>query len=299
MSSSFRACVFTNLGRDHLDYHGTIENYFAAKLRLFTRDHARQPARARRSRSSAATIRSAARARRGARRQAQLRARSRARRASDQRHATGIDGIRATISALGGRIEIDSPLLGEINLLNILGAAAVSVALGIEKAAVVEGVRRCPGAPGRLERVAGPPGVTMLVDYAHKPDALEAVLERAARDQARPAAVRLRMRRRSRSRQASADGRDRGTARRHRDPDLGQSAHRRSDDDNRRGRGRTGSGGPQPDRSRPNAAGARLSRRARSPRRDRAGAHDRRARRRRRNRGQGSRGLSVASAIAV
>jgi UDP-N-acetylmuramoyl-L-alanyl-D-glutamate--2,6-diaminopimelate ligase len=52
----------------------------------------------------------------------------------------------------------------------------VSVALGIETDVVAEGLRRCPGAPGRLEAVPGPPGVTVLVDYAHKPDALEAVL---------------------------------------------------------------------------------------------------------------------------
>jgi UDP-N-acetylmuramoyl-L-alanyl-D-glutamate--2,6-diaminopimelate ligase len=51
------------------------------------------------------------------------------------------------------------------------------VALGIETDAVAVGVRRCPGAPGRLEAVAGPAGVKVLVDYAHKPDALEAVLE--------------------------------------------------------------------------------------------------------------------------
>jgi UDP-N-acetylmuramoyl-L-alanyl-D-glutamate--2,6-diaminopimelate ligase len=66
--------------------------------------------------------------------------------------------------------------MGEINLRNILGACAVSVAMGIPADAVVEGVRRCPGAPGRLEAVAGPVGVKVLVDYAHKPDALEAVL---------------------------------------------------------------------------------------------------------------------------
>ena len=68
-------------------------------------------------------------------------------------------------------------MIGDINLLNILGASAVSVALGIETDAVADGVRRCPGAPGRLEAVAGPAGVKVLVDYAHKPDALEAVLE--------------------------------------------------------------------------------------------------------------------------
>jgi UDP-N-acetylmuramoyl-L-alanyl-D-glutamate--2,6-diaminopimelate ligase len=91
--------------------------------------------------------------------------------------SASIDGIRATISAAGRTFEIESPLIGDINLLNILGASAVSVALGIETDAVAVGVRRCPGAPGRLEAVAGPAGVKVLVDYAHKPDALEAVLE--------------------------------------------------------------------------------------------------------------------------
>ena len=91
-------------------------------------------------------------------------------------YSAGIDGIRASVAAFDKRIEVRSPLLGEINLLNILGASAVSVALGIETDAVAEGLRRCPGAPGRLEAVPGPPGVKVLVDYAHKPDALEAVL---------------------------------------------------------------------------------------------------------------------------
>ena len=87
-----------------------------------------------------------------------------------------LSGIRATLSVLGKKIEIASPLIGEINLLNILGASALSAALGVDLDAVAEGVRRCPGAPGRLEAVAAKPGVTVLVDYAHKPDALEAVL---------------------------------------------------------------------------------------------------------------------------
>jgi UDP-N-acetylmuramoyl-L-alanyl-D-glutamate--2,6-diaminopimelate ligase len=72
---------------------------------------------------------------------------------------------------------LESPLLGKVNLLNILGAVAVSVALGIDVGAVVEGVRRCPGAPGRLEVVGRPRGAIVMVDYAHKPDALAAVLE--------------------------------------------------------------------------------------------------------------------------
>jgi UDP-N-acetylmuramoyl-L-alanyl-D-glutamate--2,6-diaminopimelate ligase len=57
-----------------------------------------------------------------------------------------------------------------------LGASALSVALGIEFGAVEEGARRCLGAPGRMEAIVTRPGVNVLVDYAHKPDALEAVL---------------------------------------------------------------------------------------------------------------------------
>ncbi|MGH7865874.1 MAG: Mur ligase family protein, partial [Candidatus Binataceae bacterium] len=87
-----------------------------------------------------------------------------------------VSGIRAAISAFGRKFQIASPLIGDFNLLNILGASALSVALGVDVAAVADGVRRCSGAPGRLEAVAVAPDITVLVDYAHKPDALEAVL---------------------------------------------------------------------------------------------------------------------------
>jgi UDP-N-acetylmuramoyl-L-alanyl-D-glutamate--2,6-diaminopimelate ligase len=171
---SFRACVFTNLGRDHLDYHGTIENYFAAKLRLFTKILSR-------GRQDAVAIahggdpygRRVLDAVMGRKLSFGLGAECDVYPASS---AIGVDGIRARVVAPGRRFEIESPLLGEINLLNILGACAVSVALGIGSDAVVEGVRRCPGAPGRLESIVGPAGVKVLVDYAHKPDALDAVL---------------------------------------------------------------------------------------------------------------------------
>ncbi|MFZ0888108.1 MAG: UDP-N-acetylmuramoyl-L-alanyl-D-glutamate--2,6-diaminopimelate ligase [Candidatus Binataceae bacterium] len=173
---NFRACLFTNLGRDHLDYHGTIENYFAAKLRLFTQ----LLPRSRRGEPIAVVRgddpygRRVLAAVRGAKLSFGM---ERGLDVYPVGFETGPDGIRARLSALGREIEISSPLLGEINLLNILGAVSVSAALGIEPEAAVEGVRRCPGAPGRLERVVATPGVTVLVDYAHKPDALEAVLK--------------------------------------------------------------------------------------------------------------------------
>ena len=174
-SLNFRACLFTNLGRDHLDYHGTIENYFTAKLRLFTEILPRS-----RRADTVAIVRGDDPYGRRVLDSITTRKVSFGLDRSLDAHAEGfsadLNGIRATLSVLGKKIEIESPLVGEINLLNILGASALSVALGIETAAVADGVRRCPGAPGRLEAVAGKPGVTVLVDYAHKPDALEAVL---------------------------------------------------------------------------------------------------------------------------
>jgi UDP-N-acetylmuramoyl-L-alanyl-D-glutamate--2,6-diaminopimelate ligase len=173
---SFRACVFTNLGRDHLDYHLTQEKYFAAKLRLFTdllphSSHSDPVAIVHGGDSNGARVLQAVKTRKlsfGMAAPLDV---------HPIRFETGLNGISATIAAPGCRFEISSRLLGKINLLNILGASAVSVALGIESDAVVAGVRRCSGAPGRLEAVAGPAGVQVLVDYAHKPDALSAVLE--------------------------------------------------------------------------------------------------------------------------
>jgi UDP-N-acetylmuramoyl-L-alanyl-D-glutamate--2,6-diaminopimelate ligase len=174
-SLNFRACLFTNLGRDHLDYHSTIENYFAAKLRLFT-----EILPLSRRTDTVAVVngddpygRRVLDAVKGRKLSFGF---DRALDVHPESFTTELSGTRATVSVLGRKIEMESPLVGEINLRNILGASALSAALGIESDAVVDGVRRCPGAPGRLEAVAAKPGVAVLVDYAHKPDALEAVL---------------------------------------------------------------------------------------------------------------------------
>ncbi len=173
---NFRACLFTNLGRDHLDYHNSVDSYFAAKLRLFTELLAvsRNPdpvAIALADDPYGRRILEAAACRKvsfGIESGADV---------HPLRYELGLQGIRATVRTPGATIELQSPLLGKFNLLNILGAVAVSVALGIDEGAVVEGVRRCPGAPGRLEVVARPRGAIVMVDYAHKPDALSAVLQ--------------------------------------------------------------------------------------------------------------------------
>ena len=172
---NFRACIFTNLGRDHLDYHGTMDDYFAAKLRLFTeilpRSRKSNPVAV--ARGDDPFGRRVLEAVKGQKISFGM---DRSLDAYPEKFEANLNGIRATLSVLGKKIEIESPLIGEINLLNILGASALSVALGVESDAVVDGVRRCPGAPGRLEAVPAKAGVTVLVDYAHKPDALQAVL---------------------------------------------------------------------------------------------------------------------------
>jgi UDP-N-acetylmuramoyl-L-alanyl-D-glutamate--2,6-diaminopimelate ligase len=174
---NFRACMFTNLGRDHLDYHATIEDYFAAKLRLFTEILPRS-----KRANTVAVVRGDDPFGRRVLDSVKGSKISFGMDSSLDVHPEKFDadlrGIRATISVLGKKIKIESPLIGEINLLNILGASGLSAALGIDMDAVAVGVRRCPGAPGRLEVVPTKtkPGVTVLVDYAHKPDALEAVL---------------------------------------------------------------------------------------------------------------------------
>ena len=174
-SLNFSACLFTNLGRDHLDYHGTIKNYFAAKLRLFTEILPKSS-----HRDPIAVVNGDDPFGRRVLAAANTRTISfgldHSLDAHPVRIETGIDGIHGTISVLGREIAIDSPMLGEFYLRNILGASAVSVASGIDGSAVAEGVRRCSGAPGRMEVVPARDGVTVLVDYAHKPDALEAVL---------------------------------------------------------------------------------------------------------------------------
>jgi len=172
---NFCAGLFTNLGRDHLDYHGSIEGYFAAKLRLFTEILPRS----RRTQTVTVACGDDPYGQRildtvAGRKVSFGLAPSRDVHPLD--FAADLSGIRATISALGSRIAISSPLLGEPNLMNVLGASALSVALGIEPGAVEEGARRCPGAPGRMEAIPTRRGVNVLVDYAHKPDALEAVL---------------------------------------------------------------------------------------------------------------------------
>jgi len=167
----FRVGALTNVTQDHLDYHGTMDDYFDAKAILFERmldptrgvgvvfvdkeDGLRMRARCTRPVIGVAT-------RRGTRADVAV-----------ERLVMDADGIRATFATPGGPIPITSPLVGDFNLENLAIAVGMGIAAELPVDAIAGGLSGNAGAPGRLERVANARGVLCVVDYSHTPDALE------------------------------------------------------------------------------------------------------------------------------
>ena len=166
----FDLAVFTNLGRDHLDFHPDMESYYAAKASLFT------PLRARR-----ALVNSDDAYGRRLAAETPLPVRTYALgreadwRAVDVRLAA--TGSRFTVAGPDGfRAEATVGLPGDFNVANALAAIAAGVEIGFDGAALAAGLAAPGGVPGRLERVDAGQDFVAVVDYAHKPDALEATL---------------------------------------------------------------------------------------------------------------------------
>ena len=172
--TAFDVAIFTNLSQDHLDFHASLDDYFAAKAALFTPrysragvvniDDARGRELAGRARIPVATFSAAGRP------------------AADWRAADvrcGADGSAFRVLGPGG-IEADAriALPGQFNVANALGAVVALVEAGVGLQHAVAGIAACPGVPGRLERVDAGDGqdFTILVDYSHKPAAVEAAL---------------------------------------------------------------------------------------------------------------------------
>jgi UDP-N-acetylmuramoyl-L-alanyl-D-glutamate--2,6-diaminopimelate ligase len=173
----FAGAMFTNLSRDHLDYHGDMESYFQAKRPLFARPagHGADP-------PAAVNVDDPW-----------------GRRLADDVHAVryGIDspdahvapmaldmgatGFTATVRTPRGPLRVTSALRGRFNVMNVLGVVATGEAMQLDPAAVVAGIAALPGVPGRLEPIDMGQPFQVLVDYAHTPDSLENVLH-AARD---------------------------------------------------------------------------------------------------------------------
>lgn len=168
----FAAAVFTNLTRDHLDYHHTMEEYFRAKRRLFEGLGTAPPAVAAINIDDPWGVRLLELpyprlVTYGLRSEATVRV---------KRHPQEPSGLRAILSLPGGEIEIESTLIGRSNLMNILAAAAAAEGLGIGREAIRDGVRALRRVPGRFERVDQGQPFLVVVDYAHTDDALRNVL---------------------------------------------------------------------------------------------------------------------------
>jgi UDP-N-acetylmuramoyl-L-alanyl-D-glutamate--2,6-diaminopimelate ligase len=162
----FSALVFTNLTQDHLDFHGTLEDYFDAKRRLFVDGqppaavnvgdpYGRRLAEELGGRNDLLTF--------------------------GLTDDAGLQAFDLEIGAQGSRfkaggIELETRLRGRFNVENILGAVAASILLEIPEDAIARGVRELRGVPGRFEAVDEGQPFAVLVDYAHTPDSLENVL---------------------------------------------------------------------------------------------------------------------------
>lgn len=167
----FDVAVFTNLTRDHLDFHGTMDEYYEAKKRLFAM---RKPGA-----YAVVNVDDLAGRRLVGEISPPLAGYSPSGAAADFRaEATRCDlsGTFFEVVSAGARFSVASPLLGRFQVSNLLAAAAAGVCLGVPEydiAAALAGVR---DVPGRLERVEAGQSYPILVDYAHTPDALERLL---------------------------------------------------------------------------------------------------------------------------
>lgn len=167
----FDVTVFTNLTRDHLDFHHDMETYYAAKKRLFSM---RRPGA-----SAVVNADDPYGARLAREVESPVWTYSAAGSAADVR-AVGVccdvNGISFEAVHAGGRFRIDSRLLGQFNVENLLAAAAAGLALGMSPGEIREACARVKRVPGRFERVETGQPYTILVDYAHTEDALRRLL---------------------------------------------------------------------------------------------------------------------------
>jgi UDP-N-acetylmuramoyl-L-alanyl-D-glutamate--2,6-diaminopimelate ligase len=169
-----KAAAFTNLSRDHMDYHPTVEHYLAAKLRLFT-DLAPEgaPAVIAADHEHSAAVIAAARARK-------LDVVTVGRRGEGIRLTDAeIDGFgqKITVAHGGQTYRLRLPLVGEFQIENALVAAGLAISTGGDAAKVFAALEKLEGAKGRLELIGERNGAPVFVDYAHKPDALMKALQ--------------------------------------------------------------------------------------------------------------------------
>jgi UDP-N-acetylmuramoyl-L-alanyl-D-glutamate--2,6-diaminopimelate ligase len=170
----FAVAIFTNLTRDHLDYHKTLEDYFAAKRRLFEGTGAAAPATGVINRDDEYSERLTGLASRtltyGLEPGADI---------TTRKPALSLSGVEFTAETPTGKIEIRSKLVGRPNVYNILAAISAGVALALPKEVIATGVAQLSAVPGRFERIESGQPFLLIVDYAHTDDALRNLLATA------------------------------------------------------------------------------------------------------------------------
>jgi UDP-N-acetylmuramoyl-L-alanyl-D-glutamate--2,6-diaminopimelate ligase len=175
----FAAAVFTNLTRDHLDFHTGMDDYFAAKRRLFEMLPGGAPAVVNIDDPRGASLVDIVKRpiTYGLTKSAMV---------TPGALSYSFDGLQFDIRSPRGAIRVRSKLVGRPNVYNILAAVAATSALDVPTAAIEQGLEQLAGVPGRFEIASSPTDdVTVVVDYAHTDDALRNLLETA-----RPVAVR-------------------------------------------------------------------------------------------------------------
>jgi UDP-N-acetylmuramoyl-L-alanyl-D-glutamate--2,6-diaminopimelate ligase len=168
---TFHTAVFTNFTRDHLDFHQTMENYFAAKRLLFAPE-ASQPPRwsvinSDDPHGEDIHAPSGEVVRYGFGESADLRA---------SELETGFEGLNITIAYRNQKVRLASQLMGQINAYNILAACGVGLSYGFDWNTIAGGIAQCRQVPGRFERVDEGQPFLVVVDYAHTDDALRNVI---------------------------------------------------------------------------------------------------------------------------
>ncbi|WP_448565036.1 UDP-N-acetylmuramoyl-L-alanyl-D-glutamate--2,6-diaminopimelate ligase [Trichothermofontia sp.] len=178
LGCEFAVAVFTNLTQDHLDFHPSMADYFAAKARLFSPAYLKGRAIVNQDDPYGQQL------------MAQLLPDQVWRYSVSEASADlwtsdlvyGATGVKGQLHTPQGTIAFQSPLVGQFNISNLLAAIGAGLELGLDLAAMVEVLPGFPGVPGRMQQVQAYPeqDITVIVDYAHTPDSLENLL-RAAR----------------------------------------------------------------------------------------------------------------------
>ena len=174
----YEVAVFTNLTRDHLDYHKTMENYWYAKQRLFDGRLGSRPRTSVINVDDGHGIELADRLEQEGLRVVRYAVNSDADITARDAEFS-LNGMRFRMRTPAGELDFHSPLVGPPHIYNTLAAVASGLALGYSLEVITKALAKCTGAPGRFERVPHEGDFAVVVDYAHSDDALLNVLRTA------------------------------------------------------------------------------------------------------------------------